>query len=109
MSKIAIIAYKPLPGFDSGFKEVLKEHTLALKEEGFITNKDVYQMQSLDGTVIEVFEWVSESSKKEAHEHPRIMEIWNRFYEYAEMVKLMDVMECHEPFASFMKIDVNAY
>lgn len=101
MSLIAIIAYKPLPGFDTGFKEVLKEHTRVLREEGLITDRDVYQMQALDGTVIEVFEWVSDQAKEEAHNHPKIMELWSRFYEYTEMAKLMDVMECHEPFASF--------
>lgn len=109
MSRISIIAYKPLPGFDTGFKEVLKEHTKALLEEGFITERPVYQMQAFDGTVIEVFEWVSDDAKDKANQHPRIMELWNRFYEYAEMVKLMDIMECHEPFASFRGIDANAY
>jgi len=101
MSLIAIAAYKPLPGFDTGFKEVLKNHTNVLREEGFITDQKVYQMQAIDGTVIEVFEWISEEAKEDAHNNPRVMELWSRLHEYAEMAKLMDIMECHAPMASF--------
>ncbi len=101
MSLIAVSAYKPLPGFDTGFKEILKEHTLALREEGYITDQKVFQMQAVDGTILEVYEWISEQAKVNAHHNPRIVELWSRFYEYSEMVKLMDLMECHEPFATF--------
>ena len=109
MSLIAIAAYKPLPGFDTGFKEVLRQHTRVLREEGLITDKEVFQMQAIDGTILEVFEWISDEAKEEAHTHPKIMELWSRFHEYAEMVKLMDIMECHEPYATFRALHLEDY
>jgi len=109
MSLVSISAYKPLPGFASGFEEVLKLHIPTLLEEGLITDQPPFRMRAVDGTIIEIFEWVSEEAKEEAHSHPRIMELWSRFHEYSEMIKLMDIMECHEHMATFLGLNLEKF
>ena len=36
-------------------------------------------MRAADGTIIEVFEWVSQEAIASAHSHPVVLELWKKF------------------------------
>ncbi|MFI5158631.1 MAG: hypothetical protein ACHQF4_07175, partial [Sphingobacteriales bacterium] len=60
MGRIVIACYKPKPGKGEALKALMKTHLPRLKKEGLVTDRESIMMEATDGTIIEVFEWLSE-------------------------------------------------
>lgn len=106
MSKsiLAIATYRPKPGKEVVFLELLKKHIPTLRAQGLITDSPAYASRSANGTILEVFEWKSEEAKAKAHENKAVMDCWNQFFGLAEIVTLNSLEETKAPFASFERI-----
>lgn len=102
--QFAIACYMPKLGQEQKLLELLREHALILRSEGFLTDKLPYVMQARDGTVIEVFEWKSPEAKQEAHRNAAVSQVWQKFGDCAEYPPLANLEECRRPFASFVSI-----
>lgn len=63
-------------------------------------------MKAKDGTVVEVFEWVSAEAVQKAHEHPDVMAMWGRYEEACTYVPLTELEETRQLFASFEPFDL---
>ena len=106
MGVIVISAYKPKPGKDSELFEVIKTHVPILRELGMASERSVIAMKAKDGTILEVFEWVSPDAIKAAHQNPRVHIMWGEFEACCEYIKLIDVAECTGLFAEFTPIEL---
>jgi quinol monooxygenase YgiN len=106
MSIIAIASYRPKKGMEKKFLRLLKNHIPTLRAEGLISDKDTYSMRAENGTIIEVFEWKSSNAKIQAHKNENVMNIWNQFFDLADLVGIGTLKETKEPFASFKALKI---
>ena len=106
MGVIVISAYKPKPGKDAELLEAVKTHVPILRELSFATNRPVTAMKAIDGTILEVFEWVSQDAINAAHKDPAVHKMWGEFEACCEYVKLIDVAECAGLFAEFTPVEL---
>lgn len=100
-SLIVIASYKPREGKDEGMKEVLRDHMPILRKEGLITDFPAIVLKAIDGSFIEIFEWKSQEAINQAHHSENVLALWKRFDEVCTYVKLSDIEECKNLFASF--------
>lgn len=81
MGSISVACYKPKPGSEAELLELVRNHLPPLRAEGLVTARASIMMRTADGTVIEIFEWVSQEAIVGAHTNPVVLDIWKRFEE----------------------------
>ena len=101
MERIVIVAYKPKPGKAEALKALTKTHVPRLKKEGSVTDREAIMMETADGTIIEVFEWLSEEAIKNAHSNPEVLKMWGEYAEVCDYVPLNTLNETGNMFAEF--------
>ncbi len=106
MGVIVISAYKPKPGKDAELLEAVRTHVPILRDLGLATNRTATSMKAKDGTILEVFEWVSPEAISAAHQNPAVHKMWGEFEACCEYIKLVDVAECSGLFAEFTPIEL---
>jgi quinol monooxygenase YgiN len=106
MGQISIACYKPKPGKEADLLQVVKEHVPILRQEQLATDRVAHAMKAKDGTIVEVFEWTSVDAISAAHKNPAVLAMWDRFGAACEIVKLADVPESKDMFASFEPIEI---
>jgi hypothetical protein len=101
-SETVIAAYRPKPGKDLELRKLVREHRRTLDKAHLVTKRPTLLLRApSDGTVLEIFEWVSAKAADEAHQNPDIREMWNRFALIADFVPLSDIQEAGKPFSHF--------
>ena len=85
--------------------EILKSHIPTLRAYELITDSPAYLLQSVDGTIIETFEWKNEKAKQAAHEHPAIRTIWGEMEGICEFPSLSDLPESKTRFPNFKALE----
>jgi hypothetical protein len=106
MGQITIACYKPKPGKEADLLQIVKEHVSILRGEKLATDRVAHAMKCKDGTIVEVFEWVSVEAIAAAHKNANVLAMWGRFDAACEIVKLVDLPESKEMFAGFEPIEV---
>lgn len=106
MGVIVISAYKPKEGKVQDLIGVVRTHVPILRRLGFATDRNVIAMKAKDGTILEVFEWVSQDAINAAHKHPEVHKMWKEFESCCEYIKLVDVAECSGLFAEFTPLEL---
>jgi quinol monooxygenase YgiN len=101
MGRIVIVAYKPKPGKGQALKELTKTHVSRLKKEGLVTDREPVIAETADGTLIEVFEWLSDEAIQNAHKNPAVLQMWAEYAEVCDYVPLNTLQECGNLFAEF--------
>jgi quinol monooxygenase YgiN len=104
-SRIVIAAYRPKTGRDAELLALVKEHVPLLRAEGLATYREPVVCRADDGTVVEVFEWASAQAIAAAHENAHVQQLWGRFAEVCDNVKLGDLPEANDLFAEFEPFD----
>ncbi len=79
IGKIVVAAYKPRPGKGPELAALIREHIPRLRRAGLVTEREPIAAVTSDGTVIEVFEWLSEEAIASAHTHPDVQRMWAEF------------------------------
>jgi hypothetical protein len=79
MGSISVACYKPKPGCESELSELVRNHLPPLRAEGLVTERTPIVMRAEDGTIVEVFEWVSKEAISGAHTNPVVLALWKRF------------------------------
>ncbi len=100
--RISFAAYRPKPGKAEELREIVRTHVEILRGQGLATDRIPIVVQSKDGTIVEVFEWASDEAIHQAHSNPAVMEMWQKFDAACEYVKLGDLPESQEIFATFV-------
>ena len=101
MGRIVIAAYKPKPGKKGALKELMKTHLPRLKEQGLVTNRESIMMIAADGTIVEVFEWISETAIQNAHTNPGVLKMWSEYAEVCDYVPVGSLAEAMSLFSGF--------
>lgn len=105
-SMFTMAMYRPHPGKESELAEIIKGHVPILREEGLITEFPPVTLISVDGTLIEIFEWLSEEAKDKAHSSPKVWPVWEQIMRVAELVSLSSLPEAEHPFPNFKRVDL---
>jgi hypothetical protein len=104
MSRFVIAAYAPKPGKEQGLLEAIRKHVPVLRREGLVTERPAYLMKAKDGTVVEVFEWLSPEAIQRAHSNPSVLALWEEFGEVCDFKALSSLAETSEMFAEFTPV-----
>ena len=59
MGRIVIVAYRPKPGQQAALESLMRRHHARLLAHGLVTDRVPMLMSAADGTIVEVFEWMS--------------------------------------------------
>jgi hypothetical protein len=79
MGSISVACYKPRPGCEAALLELVRNHLPPLRAEGLVTERAPIVMRAADGTIVEVFEWVSKEAIAGAHTNPVVLDLWKKF------------------------------
>ena len=101
MGRFVIAAYKPKPGMDDKLLAAVEKHWRVLASENLVSARPPYVMRAMDGTVIEVFEWLSSEAIERAHKNPAVHALWAEFGAACDYVALNGLAEAREMFAEF--------
>ena len=101
MGKIVIATYKPKPGKEKILDRLVKDHVKVLRNYGFATLRPPMIMKSSDGTIVEVFEWISKNAIEEAKENKDVQEYWERYREVCDIIPVSDLIEANTSFSEF--------
>jgi hypothetical protein len=101
MGRFVIAAFKPKPGMQQQLRAVVEKHWGILRAENLVTDRPRYAMQAADGTVIEVFEWLSPQAIEQAHSNPKVHALWAEFEAVCTYVPLASLAEAQHPFSEF--------
>ena len=63
-------------------------------------------LRAADGTLLEIFEWVSQAAIDAAHENPAVLALWQRYEACCEYVTLGDLAEAKAMFPGFALVEV---
>lgn len=96
-----IAAYRPKTGKLHDLRELVRSHVPRLRELGLATDSVSHLLEAADGTLLEVFEWVSAEAVSTAHEHPEVLVLWEQFASLCDHVSPASVPECAELFPHF--------
>jgi quinol monooxygenase YgiN len=105
MGRIVIVAYKPKPGKGEALKELTKTHVPRLKAERLVTDRETIIMEAADGTIVEVFEWLSAEAIQQAHQNKVVHQLWAEYAEVCDYVNLGSLAEAGNMFAEFNSVD----
>jgi hypothetical protein len=105
MGRMVIVAYRPKPGMDARLAELVRAHVPSLRALGLATDRPALAMKAADGTIVEVFEWVSAQAIERAHTLPEIQQMWTQFGEACEYGTLATLPEAQQMFAHFEPLD----
>jgi uncharacterized glyoxalase superfamily protein PhnB len=100
-ARCVIASFRPKPGQEAALLAVVREHVPTLRRLGLATIRPTYAMKAADGTIVEVFEWMSAEAIERAHSHPAVLAMWERFAAACSYVSLTDLAEAAHPFAEF--------
>ena len=105
MSKpeMVIAMYRPKDGKHSELDILVKKHFATLKEYGLTTERESFISRSSDGTVLEVFEWVSKDAAEKAHDHPAVAKIWEAMAVVCDFGNLSQLPESKSRFPHFQR------
>lgn len=106
MGIMVICAFRPKPGKEGDLLCVVRDHLVVLRSQGLATDRPALAMRAKDGTIVEVFEWVSAAAIQEAHRNPEVLKLWERYEACSDTIKLNDVPESEEMFAGYEPIHV---
>ena len=101
MANVVIVAYKPKPGKEEALKKLMRVHMPVLKKEGLVTARPSIMMEAENGTIIEVFEWLSDEAIARAHTNPEVLKMWKQYFEVCDIIPLNTLEEAGSLFAGF--------
>jgi hypothetical protein len=104
MGSISVACYKPKPGCDAALLDLVRGHLPPLRAEGLVTDRSSIVMRAADGTIIEIFEWVSQEAIAGAHSNPAVLDLWNRFEAVCQYEIPANIAEFQNMFAHFESI-----
>lgn len=105
MGVLSIACYRPKPGKEGDLEQLTREHVAILRDQRLVTDRKPILGRAKDGTIVEVFEWRSQEAIDSAHGNAEVLKLWGRYSEACDYVKLADVAESRDLFASLEPID----
>lgn len=101
MGRIVIVGYQPKPGKADALKTLMASHLPRLRAEGLVTARESIIMEAQDGTILEVFEWVSKEAIESAHTNAVVQSMWQEYDAVCDYVPVASVAEAESLFSEF--------
>ena len=101
MGRAVIVAYRPKPGMQEQLRALVARHVALLQAEGLASAKPPYAMCAADGTIVEVFEWLSQDAIDQAHASPKVQALWAEFSLACDYVPVGSLAETSSPYYEF--------
>lgn len=101
MGRVVIACYAPRAGRESELHELARGHVRRLRAQGLVTDREPIIAVAADGTVVEVFEWISQEAIDAAHTNPAVRAMWEEFDDVATYVPISEVAEASSLFSDF--------
>jgi len=101
MPSLVVACYTPKPGCAEKLLELVRDHLPPLRAEGLVTPRESIVMRSADGTILEIFEWVSQEAIASAHANPVVPAMWEKFGAVCTYVTPASFAEFQTPFGHF--------
>jgi hypothetical protein len=101
LGSISVACYKPKAGCEEALLALVREHLPPLRAAGLVTGRESIVMRAVDGSIIEVFEWVSQEAIANAHSHPVVLELWKKFEAVCTYEIPINIAEFRNMFAHF--------
>lgn len=105
MGHISIACYRPKPGKSDELAALTAEHVPTLRALGLASAREPIIGRAKDGTIVEVFEWISPDAVASAHTNPGVQKLWERYSAVCDYVKLADLTESDDLFAGLEPIN----
>lgn len=106
MGSLVIAVYRPKRGKSKELLELVRSHVPILRRLGLATQREVVAGKARDGSILEIFEWVSEEAIDRAHHDPVVQRLWKRFNAVSDSVALSALAEGGSPFPGFEPLDL---
>lgn len=107
MGRIVIVGYRPKPGKSEALRQLMLSHVPRLRAEGLVTERVPILMHAGDGTIVEVFEWVSQAAIEAAHGNPVVQTMWREYAEVCDYVPVGSLEEAQQLFSGFEPVNLN--
>ena len=104
MGSISVACYKPWPGRDQALLELVRNHLPPLRAEGLVTERAPIAMRCANGTIVEIFEWVSQEITVGAHKNPVVLDLWKQFEAVCAYETPANIAEFQNMFGHFEPI-----
>ena len=101
MGRFVIVAYTPKAGKETLLHALVEKHLRVLSAEQLVSDKPAHVMRAADGTIVEVFEWLSAGAIEQAHKSPAVNAMWAEFAAVCDYTPLAKLSECNKMFAEF--------
>lgn len=105
MGRVVIVVYRPLKGKEAALEHLVKSHHAVLRQHQFATARNPVVMKAHDGSIVEVFEWISQEAMEKAHTHSVVAQLWEKFGEVCTYEKPVNLNEFHNLFSEFESVD----
>lgn len=106
MGRIVIVGYRPKPGQQAAVQALVSRHGQVLREQALVTDRPGWVMRAADGTLVEVFEWLSTHSIERAHSTAAVQALWAEFAAVCDYVPVGQLPEAGSLFSEFEAVAV---
>ena len=106
MGYMVIASYRPKQGKEQELLPLVRDHVPRLRKEGLVTERRPLVLRAKDGTLLEIFEWVSKEAVDKAHTNPAVLKMWEEFGAVCDYEKLANLAESQDLFAHFEAVDL---
>jgi hypothetical protein len=104
MGIVVIACYRPKSGQGDALLDEVRRHWEILDGQGLVTDRTPVIVQAADGTIVEVFEWLSQHAVDQAHTNPVVLEMWGRYAALCDYVPIGDLPEAAKMFSEFLPV-----
>ncbi len=101
MGVMVIASFRPKPGMAAALDACAREHLPVLRAQGLATERAPVVLRAADGSLLEIFEWVSAAAIESAHANPAVLALWERYAACCDCITLGDLAEANAMFPSF--------
>lgn len=101
MGRFVIAAYKSKPGREEELLAIVRKHHGVLRAENLVSGKPPHVMRAGDGTIVEVFEWLSSEAVERAHANASVRALWAEFDAACDYVPIGRLAESQQIFSEF--------
>ena len=101
MGVTVMALFRPKPGKDGDLMACMRDHLPILRTQGLATDRPTTVLRAKDGTLVEIFEWVSQAAIDAAHANPAVLALWKRYADCCDYVTLADLPEARAMFPGF--------
>ena len=106
MGQMVIALFRPKPGKAPDLLACMRDHLPVLRAQGLATNRPSVVLRASDGTLLEVFEWVSQAAIDAAHTNPAVLALWQRYAACCDYITLNDLAEAKSLFPGFELVEI---